>query len=419
MGLFSWLKTESGIESHRQDFPILNQTINGKPLVYLDNGATSLTPNQVLDAIIKYYKEYNANVHRGVHKLSEKATQQYELARKKIAEYIDADFKEIIFTSGTTESLNLLAYSLTKHLRRGDEIVISQMEHHSNLVPWQQLSEERGLKLKFIRVDNSGKLDMEHAREQITEKTKIVSVVHVSNVLGTINDIKTLAQFAHEKGAFMIVDGAQAAPHIPISMTELDCDFYTFSGHKMLGPTGIGVLYGKKEVLEEMSPFMYGGEMIRDVTFYRAKWNEVPWKFEAGTPKIAQAIGLGAAIDYINKITISKIESQIKETTQYAFDKLKEIPGVELYGPKQPESGIVPFNIAGVHPHDVLSILDSNGIAIRGGQMCAAPLVVEVLGVKALCRASLHFYNTKSDIDRLVEAVKKVQEIFAQPTGGQ
>lgn len=416
MGLFNWLKTEQKIGLSSVDFPILKQTVNGKPIVYLDNGATSLTPNQVIEATNKYYKEFNANVHTGIHKLSEKATQQYELARKKVAEFIDADFKEIIFTSGTTESLNLLAYSLTKHMRRGDEIVISQMEHHSNLVSWQQIADEKGFKLKFIRVDNSGRLDMEHAEVVITDKTKIVSVTHVSNVLGTINNIKAIAQIAHSKGAFMIVDGAQAVPHIPVSVTELDCDFYAFSGHKMLGPTGIGVLYGKKKILEEMSPFMYGGEMISEVTFYKVKWNEVPWKFEAGTPKIAQAIGLGAAIDYIKNNGIENIKNRTKETTQYAFEKLKELDYVEIYGPQTYESGIVPFNIKGVHPHDVLTILDTEGIAIRGGQMCAAPLVTEVLGVKALCRASLYFYNTKKDIDKLVIAIKKVKDIFSQPS---
>jgi len=414
MGIFSWLK--SGDNEIKKDFPILKQIVNGHPLVYLDNGATSLTPNQVIEAESKFYREFNANVHRGVHKLSEKATQQYELARKKIAEFIDCDFKEVIFTSGTTESLNLLAYSLTRHMRRGDEIVVSQMEHHSNLVPWQQLADEKGLKLKFIRVNNEGNLDLEHAESLITPKTKIVSVTHVSNILGTINNIKKLAQLAHEKGSFLIVDGAQAVPHMPVSVTELDCDFYAFSGHKMLGPTGIGVLYGKKEILEQISPFMYGGEMVKEVTFYRAKWNDVPWKFEAGTPKIAQAIGLGAAIDYIKNARMENMQKTIGEITQYGFDKLKEIEGIEIYGPKTPESGIIPFNITGIHPHDVLTILDSNGIAIRGGQMCAAPLVNEVLGIKALCRASLHFYNTKEDIDNLITGIKKVKEIFSQPT---
>ena len=415
MGLFNWMQTEKpGLENARKDFPALFQLVHGKPLVYLDNAATSLTPNQVVNAMDEYYKKYNANVHRGIHQLSEKATKEYEQSRKKIAEFIDADFNEVIFTKGTTESLNLLAYSLTKHYRRGDEIVISQMEHHSNLIPWRELADERGLVLKYIKVKADGSLDMDHARECITEKTKIVSIAHVSNVLGTVNDIKTLAQIAHSKNAVLVVDGAQAAPHMTVSVTELDCDFYAFSGHKMLGPTGIGILYGKKELLEQMSPFMYGGDMIKEVTFYRSTWNDVPWKFEAGTPNIAGAIGLGAAVDYINKLGMDNIEVHIKELMNYAFEKLSEIEGLEIYGQKQPNiSGVVPFNIKGIHPHDVLSILDSEGVAIRGGHLCAMPLVTEVLGQAAVCRASLHLHNTKQDIDRLVLAIKKVKDVFS------
>lgn len=415
MGLFSWMQTEKqSIETSRKDFPVLFQFVNGKPLVYLDNAATSLTPNQVVNAITDYYKKYNANVHRGIHQLSEKATKEYESARKKVAEFIDADFNEIIFTKGTTEAINLLAYSLTKHLRRGDEIVISQMEHHSNLIPWRELADERGLVLKYIKVKADGSLDMDNARECITEKTKIVSIVHISNVLGTVNDIKTLTQLAHSKNAILIVDGAQAAPHMTISVTELDCDFYAFSGHKMLGPTGIGILYGKKKLLEQMSPFMYGGDMIKEVTFYRSKWNDVPWKFEAGTPNIAGAIGLGAAVDYIKHIGMANIESHTKELMKYAFEKLEEVEGIEIYGQKQPNtSGIIPFNIKGIHAHDVLTILDSNGVAIRGGQLCAMPLVTEILSQPAICRLSLHLYNTKQDIDRLVLAIKKVKEVFS------
>lgn len=414
MRLFSWLTQEEGIKSARKDFPILNQLINGKQLIYLDNAATSLTPNPVVQAINKYYKEYNANVHRGIHKLSEKATQEYENARKKVAEYIDADVEEIIFTKGTTESLNLLAYSLTKHLKRGDEIVISQMEHHSNLVPWRELADEKGFSLKYIKLKEDGSLDMENAKEIITDKTKIVSITHVSNVLGTINDIKTLVRLAHEKRAFLIVDGAQAVPHMQVSVTELDCDFYAFSGHKMLGPTGIGILYGKKEVLEKMSPFMYGGDMIKEVSFYKSTWNDIPWKFEAGTPNIAGAIGLGAAIDYIKQVGIEKIEAHIKELMQYAFEKLGDIADLELYGQKQPNSsGVISFNLKGIHPHDVATILDKEGIAIRGGHLCAMPLVTEVMKLNSLCRLSLHFYNTKQDIDNLVSGIKKVKEVFS------
>ncbi len=415
--MFEWLmktKEKADIQDYRYDFPILAQPVNGKPLTYLDNAATSLTPNQVLKAMNDYYQKYNANVHRGVHHLSEKATKEYELSRKKIAEFIDASFNEIIFTKGTTESLNLLAYTFTKRLRIGDEIVISQMEHHSNLIPWRELADERGLGLKYIKVNQDGTLDIEHAKSLITDRTKIVSVTHVSNVLGTVNNVKELAKLAHDKGALLIVDGAQSVPHMPISVTELDCDFYAFSGHKMLGPTGIGVLYGKKHLLEKLPPFMYGGDMIKEVTFYRSVWNDVPWKFEAGTPNIAGGIGLGAAVDYLSKVGMDNIEQKVKELTEYAFSKLKEIPGVELYGTGIPNaSGVVPFNIKGVHPHDVLTILDTNGIAIRGGQLCAAPLVSEVLGLNALCRASLHFYNTKEEIDRLAEGIKKVKEVFS------
>ena len=398
----------------RQDFSILSKKVNGKQLIYLDSSATSLTPDVVVEAMDDYYKNYRANIHRATYKLGEVATAQYELARKKVADLINAHTEEIIFTSGTTASLNSLAYILTKDLYKGEEIVLTEMEHHSNLVPWQQLAKEKGLILKFIPLGKDGRLDMVAAERTITHKTKIVSATHVSNVLGTINDVKTLSELAHHKKAVFIIDGAQSVTHMLIDVNELGCDFFAFSGHKLFGPTGIGVLYGKKEILEEIPPFLYGGGMISEVTFKETKWNEVPLKFEAGTPNIAGAIGLGAAIDYIKGIGIENINLYIQYLTSYALKKLSEVKGLKIYGPKdyKERAGIISFNIGSLHPHDISQVLDQEGIAIRGGHMCAMPLVKEVLGLDGVCRISLQIYNTKEEVDSLVIALRKTKGVF-------
>jgi cysteine desulfurase/selenocysteine lyase len=379
--------------------------------VYFDNAATSQKPKEVIDATDFYYKNYNANVHRSIHQLGEEATAKFEEAHEKIADFINADsYQNIVLTKNTTESLNLLAYSLTAGLKKDDEIVISQMEHHSNFVPWQQLAKQRDLKLKFIEINDEGILDEESIKKNITKKTKIVSITHVSNVLGTINDVKEIAKIAHQNGALMAVDGAQSIPHMPVDVKELNADFYAFSGHKMLGPTGIGVLYGKKELLEQMQPFLYGGEMIREVKFDDTKFNDLPWKFEAGTPNIAEGIGLGVAIDYLKKIGMEQIHKRDKELVDYAMEKLKEIDGITIYGPKE-RGAVVSFNVKGVHAHDVSQILDSEGVAIRAGHHCCMPLM-SVLKVPATARASFYLYNTEEEIDKFITALHKVKKVF-------
>ncbi len=400
------------VEQIRKDFPILSRKIhNNKQLVYFDNAATSQKPKQVIDAIDFYYKNYNANVHRSIHQLGEEATAKFVEAHEKIAGFIDADsYQNIVLTKNTTESLNLVAYSLTAGLNKGDEIVISEMEHHSNFVTWQQQAKLRGLKLKFIKIDDEGKLDEENVKENITKKTKIVSLTHVSNVLGTINPIEEITKIAHENDALMVVDGAQAAPHMPIDVKKLDADFYAFSGHKMLGPTGVGVLYGKKELLQAMQPFLYGGEMIREVRFDDTEFNELPWKFEAGTPNIVEGIGLGVAIDYLNKVGMKQINERDKELVEYSIEKLKEIEGITIYGPKE-RGAVVAFNVHGVHAHDVSQILDSEGVAIRAGHHCCMPLM-SVLGVTATARASFYLYNTEQEINTFINAIHKVKKVF-------
>ena len=392
----------------KQDFQIFDQKVNGKQLVYLDSAATSLTPKVVVDAVVDYYNKYNANIHRGVYKLSELATIKYEEAHKKVADFINAEFEEVIFTKGTTESLNLLAYTID--FKEGDEIVLTEMEHHSNLVPWQQIAKKKNLKVKYIKINEEGNLDVNSAKSLITDKTKVVSIVHMSNVLGTINNVKEIASLAHQKGALMVVDAAQSVPHMKVDVKDLDCDFLAFSGHKMFGPTGTGVLYGKKELLEKLSPFMYGGDMISEVTFENSTWNDLPWKFEAGTPNIAGGIGLGAAVDYINKIGIENIKDYTESLTKYALEELNKI-GVKVFGPES-RGPVISFSVEGVHPHDVSAILDKYGVAVRGGHLCAMPLVNEVFDVKSVCRISLHVYNTKEDIDNAIEGLKKVKEIF-------
>lgn len=404
-------KTMFDVEAIRKDFPILQRKVHGKPLVYFDNAATSQKPKQVINSIDFCYRNYNANVHRSIHQLGEEATAKYLEAHEKVAHFINADsYQNIIFTKNTTESLNLAAYSLTAGLKKGDEIVISQMEHHSNFVPWQQLAKQRGLELKFIKVNEEGKLDEESIKKNINKKTKIVSLTHVSNVLGTMNPVHEIAKTAHENNALLVVDGAQAAPHMPVDVKKLDADFYAFSGHKMLGPNGAGVLYGKKELLENMQPFLYGGEMIKEVKFDDTQFNELPWKFEAGTPSIAEGIGLGAAIDYLNKVGMKQIHERGKEIVEYAVEKLKEIKGVTIYGPKE-RGAVVSFNLNGVHAHDVSQILDSEGVAIRAGHHCCMPLM-GVLGVAATARASFYLYNTEKEVDVFINAIHKVKDVF-------
>ncbi len=404
-------KTIMDIESIRNDFPILQRKVHNKPLIYLDNAATSQKPKQVIEAIDDYYRNYNANIHRSIHQLGEEATQKFEEAHEKIADFINADsYQNIVLTKNTTESINLAAYSLTAKLKKGDEIVISQMEHHSNFVPWQQLAKQRNLKLKFITIDAQGNLDNESVKQNITKKTKIVSLTHVSNVLGTINPVEDITKIAHENGALMVVDGAQSVPHMPVDVKKINADFYAFSGHKMLGPTGVGVLYGKRELLEEMQPFLYGGEMIKEVRFDDTKFNDLPWKFEAGTMNIVEGIGLGVAIDYLKKIGMGQIQERARGLINYAIEQLQEIDCVTVYGPKE-RGPVVSFNVKGIHAHDVSQILDSEGIAIRAGHHCCMPLM-SVLNVPATARASFYLYNTEEEIETFIKALHKVKKIF-------
>ncbi len=390
--------------------------VQKKPLIYLDSAATTLTPQTVLDKMNEYYHVYKANVHRALHTAGERATEEYEQARHKIARFINASAEEIVFTRGTTESINLLASSLTKNLKPGDEIVLTKMEHHSNLVPWQQIAKEKQLVLKYISLIEDGCLDMEEAQQKITKKTKIVACSYVSNVLGTINDIAALARLAHQQGAVIVIDGAQAMMHLPVDVKKLDCDFLCFSGHKMAGPTGIGVLYGKKKALNNLPPFLYGGEMIREVSYDHATWNDVPWKFEAGTPPIAEAIGLGMAVEYLTSIGMQQISEQEKNITSDALKKLRKVPGITIYGPASAKkrSSIISFTLNNVHPHDVAAFLDAEGIAIRAGHLCAMPLVTQVLKVPAVCRVSCAFYNTEEEIDVFINALKKVRKVFSE-----
>lgn len=403
-------------EKIREDFPILKRKVNGKQLIYLDNAATSQKPRQVIDAITDYYINHNANVHRSIHKLGEEATERYEEAHRKIAGLINAGFEEVVFTRGTTESLNLLAYSLKSMLGENSEILITPMEHHSNLVPWQQVANQTKARLNFMEMDKNGNLILDHLGDLITRRTKIVSITHVSNVLGTINPIKEIAKIVHDNNALLIVDSAQGVPHMPVDVRDMDCDFLAFSAHKMLGPTGIGALYGKKELLEEMQPFQTGGEMVKEVKFRESKWNELPWKFEAGTPNIAGAVGFSAAVDYLKHIGMGRIAMHEKSLIEYAMEKLNEIGNIKIYGP-QPKyrSSVVAFNLFNkskiIHPHDVCAILDQYGIACRGGHHCAMPLQ-DVLGIDASTRASFYLYNTKAEIDALVTCLNKITGVF-------
>jgi len=399
----------------RSYFPVLNQEVNGHPLVYLDSAATSQKPIQVIEALSKYYSFDNSNVHRGVHTLGNRATEGYEGAREKVRNFISAkSTEEIIFMRGTTTAINTVAQSYGgANVQEGDEIIITYMEHHSNIIPWQQLAKQKGAVLKYVDLEEDGTLSLEKVRETITDRTKIVSIMYVSNVLGTMNPIKEITQIAHEHGAIMVVDGAQAAPHMRIDVQDLDCDFFAFSGHKMCGPTGIGVLYGKKELLDQMEPVEFGGEMIDFVGLYDSTWKELPWKFEGGTPIIAGAVGLAAAIDFLEEIGLDEIEKHEHQLAEYAMERMSEIEGLSIYGPKDPgkRAGIVTFNLNDVHPHDVATVLDMNGIAVRAGHHCAQPLM-KWLQVTATARASFYVYNSEEDIDRLVTGLRTAKEYF-------
>jgi len=397
----------------KEDFPILKQLVYGKPLVYLDNAATSQKPSAVIDAMTRYYSTDNSNIHRGVHLLSERATQAYEEARLKVQRFINAaQSKEIIFTRGTTEAINLVAGSYGRaNVNARDEVLITAMEHHSNIVPWQILCEEKGARLRVAPINDEGELILEEFEKLLNERTKLVSVVHVSNALGTINPIRGIVEIAHRHNVPVMIDGAQAAPHMTLDVQELDCDFYAFSGHKVYGPTGIGVLYGKASLLDAMPPYQGGGDMIASVTFEKTTYNTLPYKFEAGTPNIAGTIGLGAAIDYVNQIGIERIARYEHELLEYATEALSPIPGLRLIGTAKDKAGVLSFVLEGVHPHDVGTILDREGIAIRTGHHCAMPLM-ERFGIPATARASLAFYNTSEEIDALVAGMRKVKEVF-------
>ncbi len=407
--------TKLNVEAIIKDFPILEQQVNGKRLAYLDSTATSQKPKQVIDALSDYYERYNSNVHRGVHTLGSLATDGYEGARETVRRFIHAKyFEEIIFTRGTTAAINMIAHSYgDANVGEGDEIVVTQMEHHANLVPWQQLAKRQGATLKFIPMAEDGTITLEAVRETVSERTKIVAIAHVSNVLGTINDIKAIAEIAHEHSAIISVDGAQSVPHMKVDVQDLNVDFYSFSGHKMLGPTGIGVLYGKREHLNQMEPTEFGGDMIDFVDLYDSTWTDLPTKFEAGTPLIAQAIGLQAAIEYIESIGFDAIHEHEQALTTYAYEQMSQIEGIDIYGPsKDKRAGIITFNLKDVHPHDVATALDTEGVAVRAGHHCAQPLM-KWLNVSSTARASFYIYNTKEDIDQLVEGLKQTKEFFS------
>src|SRR5262245_25506072 len=397
----------------REDFPVLRQKIHGKPLVYFDNGATSQKPQSVIDALARYYSAENSNIHRGVHYLSERATAAYEAARDKIRGFINAGSdKEIIFVRGTTEAINLVAQSYGRtFLKAGDEIIVSAMEHHSNIVPWQILCEQVGAKLRVIPINHDSEIVMDEYRRLLNNKTKLVSVTHVSNALGTVVPVKEIVALAHERGVPVLLDGAQAVPHLKVDVQDLGCDFYAFSGHKLFGPTGVGVLYGRAELLEKMPPYQGGGDMISLVTFEKTHYNVLPYKFEAGTPHIAGTIGLGAALDYVTSVGLAAIERHERELLAYATEAVSAIDGVRLVGTAREKAGVLPFLREGVQAHDVGTILDREGVAIRTGHHCAMP-VMQRFGVPATARASFAFYNTKEEVDRLAAAIRKAKRFF-------
>ncbi len=402
------------VEKIRKDFPVLSQTVNGKPLVYLDNGASSQVPQIVIDRGSKYLEEEHSNVHRGVHYLSQHATTAYEAAREKVKRFINAkEAKECIFVRGTTEGVNLVAHSYgRKFIGEGDEILVSQMEHHSNIIPWQMIAEERGAKVRMIPINGRGEIVIDEYENLLSERTKMVAVTHVSNSLGTVNPIKEMTATAHKFGVPVCVDAAQSVPHFPVDVQDIDCDFFIFSGHKMFGPTGSGVMYGKREWLEKMPPYQTGGGMIRSVSFDGTTFAPIPDKFEAGTPAIAAGIGLGAAIDYINSIDFEAAAAYEHELLEYATERLAAIPGVKIIGTAGKKASVLSFTIENIHPHDIGTILDQSGIAVRAGHHCAQP-VMEFFDVPATARASFAFYNTREEVDKLADAVQKVIEVFA------
>jgi cysteine desulfurase/selenocysteine lyase len=398
----------------KQDFPIFKRRIYGKPLIYLDNAATTQKPRQVIEAIREFYQNYNANVHRGVYRLSVEATEAFENARAKVARFINAKDSEIVFTKNATEALNLVAYSWGLcNLKRGDRILLTEMEHHSNIVPWQLVAKHTGAVVDYIPINEDGLLVDEEVDRLLNLEPKIVSITQASNVLGTINDVKEIVEKAHKVGAIAVVDAAQSVPHMRVDVKELGCDFLAFSGHKALGPLGVGVLYGKRDLLKDMNPFLGGGDMISRVWLSGAEWNELPWKFEAGTSSVADVIGLGAAVDYLNSIGMSRVRAHEVRLTEYALKRLSEISDIRIYGPRDLDkrSGVISFNLSGIHPHDLATILDEEGIAIRAGHHCAMPLMTK-LGVAATARASFYIYNSGSDIDALVEGLYKARRIF-------
>ncbi|SEN61315.1 cysteine desulfurase /L-selenocysteine selenide-lyase (L-alanine-forming) [Flavobacterium sp. CF108] len=401
------------IQKIRADFPILSQTVNGKPLVYFDNGATSQKPQVVIDAEVKYYQEINANIHRGVHTLSQLATDAYEISRGKVKEHINAKHAhEVLFTSGTTHGINLVTNGFASILKPGDEVMVSSLEHHSNIVPWQMLCERTGATLKVIPINQNGELILEDFDSLLSEKTKVVTVNHISNALGIINPIKYIIDKAHAVGAAVLIDGAQAVPHLKPNVQELDCDFYAFSGHKMCGPTGTGILYGKEEWLNKLPPYQGGGEMIKEVTFEKTTYADLPHKFEAGTPNIAGGIVLGTAIDYLNSVGFENIHEYETELLDYATKRLSEIEGLRIYGTGKNKASVISFNIDGIHPYDIGSIIDKLGIAVRTGHHCAQP-IMNFFCIPGTIRASFSFYNTKEEIDQMVDAVKKAQTMLS------
>lgn len=401
------------VERIRKDFPILSEQVYGKPLIYLDNAATTQKPREVIDTLVQYYSKENANIHRGIFCLSEQATKRYKSARHKVQEFIGAaSDKEVVFVRGTTEALNLVAHCYGRtFLKAGDEVLITHMEHHSNIVPWQMLEEGIGIKLKVAPINDQGELILEDFKKLLTDKVKFVSVVHVSNALGTVNPVKEIVQLAHAKGIPVMIDGAQAVAHTPVNVRDMDCDFYVFSGHKLLGPTGIGVLYGKREFLEKMPPYQGGGDMIRSVSFEKTTYNDLPYKFEAGTPHIAGVIGLGVAIDYIRSIGLERIEAYEQELLKYGSERILQVPGLRIIGTAKHKSAILSFVLGEAHAHDIGTILDRQGIAIRAGHHCAMP-VMQRFNVPATTRASFAFYNTREEIDRLVTVLHEVTEVF-------
>ena len=409
--------TTINVPKVREDFPILSRQVNGKPLIYFDNAATSQKPKSVIESTDRYYREYNANIHRGIHKLAEEATLAHEEAREKIGKFINARHtEEIIFTRNATEAMNLVAYTWGKaNIGKGDKIVLTIMEHHSNIVPWQLLAQEKGARVEYVKIDDEGLLRQDEINELIDETTKLVCVTQASNVLGTINPVKEIGKVAHRYGAMFLVDAAQSVPHMGVDVRDIDCDFFAFSGHKMLGPTGIGVLHGKREHLQTMPPFLSGGEMIREVHTTGASWKDIPYKYEAGTPNIVGAIGLGAAVDYLSKIGMENVHEHEREITSYAIRRMAEVKEITIYGPKDVAKrvGVLSFNLGDVHAHDLASILDEEGIAIRSGHHCAQPLM-EFLNVPAMSRASFYIYNTKEEVDVFMNALEKARKLFAR-----